>query len=365
MNALNKVLAKAAELELSAVRGILELFGQASGLRTNFAKCSVSPIACSDEEAVAAAEHMECQLAPFPVKYLGIPLSTRRLSAQVFQQLLDMLVDKLPTWRASMMPQAVRLALNRAVLAATPLHQLMVLALDRKTLKQINKILRGFLWVGRADANGGQCHVNWARVCRPLSLGGLGIPDLAQMAISLRVRWLWTMYTDPMRPWRGLDMQFSKAEMDIFAASTSMAVGNGESALFLEDCWLDGKSIKEMAPEVFALVPKRRGKVLDRCSFSWTVWFEVLSWIRSTSGPPSSEEDFAEWWSQVVRTAPRQLRKGTSSIIMLTAWWIWKHRNAAIFDNAQHSVPSLLNDIRTEAQQWADAGGRDVRQILP
>jgi hypothetical protein len=30
------------ESELRAVRGILELFGQASGLRTNFTKCSVS-----------------------------------------------------------------------------------------------------------------------------------------------------------------------------------------------------------------------------------------------------------------------------------------------------------------------------------
>jgi hypothetical protein len=50
---------------------------------------------------------------------------------------------------------------------------------------------------------------------------------------------------------------------------------------------------------------------------------------------------------------------------MLTAWWIWKHRNAAIFDNAQPSVPSLLSDIKTEAQQWANAGARGVRQFLP
>jgi hypothetical protein len=105
--------------------------------------------------------------------------------------------------------------------------------------------------------------------------------------------------------------------------------------------------------------------LLTGCSFSRTIWFEVLSWIRSTSGPPASEGDFVEWWSQAVRTAPRQLRKGTSSIIMLTAWWIWKHRNAAIFDNAQPSVPSLLNDIKTEAQQWASAGAQGVRQILP
>lgn len=244
-------------------------------------------------------------------------------------------------------------------------------------------------------------------------------------AIRLRVCWIWRMHTNPLRPWRGLDMQFSKAELDVFAASTSMVLGNGESSLFWEDRWLDGKSVKEMAPEVYALVPKRRRKVrtvretlidcawipdivgapsalalwqyvqlwgrlrdiqlspdqdrmvwrwstdgqytspraiisgswelnwktwapprvkffiwlacLDRCwtserparrglpyaprcplcdqsmetmthlltgcSFSRTVWYEVLSWIRSTSGPPTVEGDFAEWWSLMVRTA--------------------------------------------------------------
>ena len=104
-----------------------------------------------------------------------------------------------------MMPRAGRLALVRSVLAAIPLHQLIVLSLNKKALKQVNKILRGFLWTGRADANGGNCHVNWSRVCRPLRLGVLGIPDLARTTISLRVRWLWKMRTDHLRPWRGLD----------------------------------------------------------------------------------------------------------------------------------------------------------------
>jgi hypothetical protein len=136
-------------------------------------------------------------LAQFPVKYLGIPLSIRRLSDVSFQPLVDRLANKLPTWRTSMMPRAGRLALIRAVLAAIPLHQLMVLGLDKKTLKPVNKILCGFLWAGRAEANGGHCNVNWFRVCRPLRLWGLGIPNLARIATSLRVRWIWRMRTSP------------------------------------------------------------------------------------------------------------------------------------------------------------------------
>jgi hypothetical protein len=87
-----------------------------------------------------------------------------------------------------MMPKAGRLAVIKSVLATTPLHQFMVLSIDKKTLKKIERILRGFLWVGRAAANGGHCHINWSRVCHPLCLGVLGIPDPGRTAISLWVR---------------------------------------------------------------------------------------------------------------------------------------------------------------------------------
>jgi uncharacterized protein YodC (DUF2158 family) len=63
-------------------------------------------------------------------------------------------------------------------------------------------------------------------------------------------------------------MHFSKTELDVFAASTSMVVGNGESALFWEDRWLDGTSIKKMAPEVYALVPNR-GERRARSARRW------------------------------------------------------------------------------------------------
>jgi hypothetical protein len=131
------------------VRNILELFGLTLGLHTNFAKCSVSPIACSEETATAASAVMECQLAPYPIKYLGIHLGIRRLPSEAHQPLVDRITDRLPTWKAAMMPKAGRLALIKSVLAAIPLHQLMVLSMDKKTLR-----LRGFLgasfgWLGR------------------------------------------------------------------------------------------------------------------------------------------------------------------------------------------------------------------------
>lgn len=71
---------------------------------------------------------------------------------------------------------------------------------------------------------------------------------------------MWRMYTDPLRPWRGLDMQFSEKERQIFFASTSMVLSDGSSALFWEDRWLDGKSVGEIAPDLLALIPRQPRK---------------------------------------------------------------------------------------------------------
>ena len=127
------------EIEIRAVRDILAIFGHASGLHTNFTKCSVSPIACSEEVATGAAAAMGCQLAPYPVKYLGIPLSLRRLSGEALQSVVDRIADKLPTWKAAMMPRAGCLTLIRSVLTAIPLHQLIVLSLKKIALKHLSR----------------------------------------------------------------------------------------------------------------------------------------------------------------------------------------------------------------------------------
>jgi hypothetical protein len=80
---------------------------------------------------------------------------------------------------------------------------------------------------------------------------------------------------------------------------------------------------------------------------------------------PVAGDDFTVWWAEALHATPRALRKGTSSLILFTVWWIWKHRNAAIFDNTRSSVASLLDAIKAEACAWAEAGARGIRQLLP
>jgi hypothetical protein len=119
---------------------------------------------------------------------------------------------------------------------------------------------RGFLWEGRAAANGGNYHKNWRRVSRPISLGSLGIQDLERAGMALRLQWQWFNRTDENRAWHGLDLQFSEEEREFFFASTTMTVGNGLTASFWEDQWIHGRAVREIAPELYACIPKRRRK---------------------------------------------------------------------------------------------------------
>jgi hypothetical protein len=59
------------------------------------------------------------------------------------------------------------------------------------------------------------------------------------------------------------------------------------------------------------------------------------------------------------------MRKGVSSLILLTAWWLWKHRNDVVFNGARPSVTTLLDTIREEARSWVLAGASGLGQLIP
>nr|BAJ87385.1 predicted protein [Hordeum vulgare subsp. vulgare] len=243
--------------EVLAVKSILGIFETTSGLQVNYGKSSATTLH-GDEDSAALLEALGCQAANLPITYLGIPLTTRRLTAAQMQSLIDAVADRLPTWKAWLMNKAGRLALVKSVPSAIPTHQMLALAPPKKTLKQLEKIQRGFLWAGRAAAQGGHCHVNWRTVSRPLVLGGLGIRDLERTGLALQLRWLWLSRTDADRAWQGLDLQFSREELGLFHASTFMVLGDGHTALFWEDRWLHGQSIRELAPLLYLCIPKNR-----------------------------------------------------------------------------------------------------------
>jgi hypothetical protein len=63
------------------------MFKGASGLGCNLHKCQLTPIWCDESQIQLALGSFPCQLAEFPVKHLGIPLSVHKLPKTALQPL--------------------------------------------------------------------------------------------------------------------------------------------------------------------------------------------------------------------------------------------------------------------------------------
>jgi len=59
------------------------------------------------------------------------------------------------------------------------------------------------------------------------------------------------------------------------------------------------------------------------------------------------------------------MRKGLALATHLTAWMIWKQRNACVFDGAQPSITQLTARITEEVTLWVRAGATGLGLVLP
>jgi hypothetical protein len=89
--------------ELILIKQILMIFGAASGLVTNITKSSVTPIRCQEQDLEGVQNVLPCSVESFPCKYLGLPLSVKKLSKNDFLRLIDKIVDYLPGWKAALL----------------------------------------------------------------------------------------------------------------------------------------------------------------------------------------------------------------------------------------------------------------------
>jgi hypothetical protein len=112
--------------DLSTTKEILQLFREASRFRTNMQKSSIVPTRCATEQLEVILRAIPCEVIDFPCKYLGLPLSIRKLTKADLQPFVDKIADMLPGWKTALMSTTGRVVLVKAVLTASqsigPLH---------------------------------------------------------------------------------------------------------------------------------------------------------------------------------------------------------------------------------------------------
>ncbi|KAL6613961.1 hypothetical protein ACP70R_036231 [Stipagrostis hirtigluma subsp. patula] len=264
--------------DIQVLLAILNLFGNATGLYTNLEKTEIYPIRCEESDIAVLQGTSLVSLNSFPCKYLGLPLSYRRLSRSTAQIIVNKVANRLPGWKRDLLNYSGRETLVKSVLSAIPTYFMTVLELPAWAIKSIDKYRRGFLWKGHdiQEARGGRCLASWKLVCRPKKLGGLGIKDLDKYGRSLRLRWFWNMCSAVDRPWKSVIKLTNKADRSLFFASTVFQVGNGKRTPFWEGNWLMGKAPRSLAPGLYKLA-RFKHRTVDK-------ELRDYAWIRNLVG---------------------------------------------------------------------------------
>jgi hypothetical protein len=104
--------------DVSALKEILDMFGQASGLCTNLQKTEVFLIGCNELPFQEILDRFPAQVCSFPCRYLGLPLYLKKLRKIDFMPLLDKVRGKLPGWKGKLMTKAARAQLVKSVLTS-------------------------------------------------------------------------------------------------------------------------------------------------------------------------------------------------------------------------------------------------------
>lgn len=125
----------------------------------------------------SAAAHGISQ-GSFLIRYLGVPLTTKKLRRQYYQPLLDKIHSRFTSWTVKHLSFAGRLQLLKSVIYSTISVWASIYLLPNGCLKALEQMCNSFLWKGVPTRARG-AKVSWEAVCSSTKSGGLGLRRLS------------------------------------------------------------------------------------------------------------------------------------------------------------------------------------------
>ncbi|KAL0386694.1 UNVERIFIED_CONTAM: LINE-1 retrotransposable element O protein [Sesamum latifolium] len=182
------------------IKSALTEFAELSGLHVNPGKSTIILSKYKKRERQSILDLMGFQEGSLPIKYLGLPLTSSRLTVADCQPLIDRLNTRLAGWNHLNLSLAGRTQLIKSVLNALHTYWASVFILPKSVIKLIEGKMRSFLWKGSATS--GHAKVAWAQVCKTTEEGGLGIRSVLHMNQALMLKHVWRiLQEDPRSIW--------------------------------------------------------------------------------------------------------------------------------------------------------------------
>ncbi|GJV34890.1 RNA-directed DNA polymerase, eukaryota, reverse transcriptase zinc-binding domain protein [Tanacetum coccineum] len=267
---------------ISIIKEALEDFSIVSGLKPNLNK---STIFLGNVNNVGS----------LPAKYLGVPLVTKRLS--------------------------------------------------RENLKDIERVLKGFLWC-QGDLAKGKAKITWKTLCKPKCQGGLGFKDLGLWNEVLLTKHVWNIAAHKESLWVKWVLR-DKAIKHI-----EIKFGDGKRTSVWYDKWNDVGPLSQviLKRDIYDARFENNATMSDmiennqpswpECQYAKEVWYDVKE--------KGYLKNFKSGWmdtvSYMVVGHGRNIKSVVSRIVFgAVIYYIWQERNKRCFTQEKRSVNELCD----------------------
>lgn len=182
------------ESSLQGLLSVLDEFQSVSGLGVNRSKTAVFFDGGNARYNREVASRFGLKQGSFPVRYLGVPLTTKKLTKQDYQPLIDKLHSRFTSWTVRHLSFAGRLQLLKSVIYSTITFWASIFLLPNSCLRKLEQMCSGFLWKGvPTDASGAK--VAWDSVCKSRESGGLGLKRIGLWNKVLGLKLIWLLFS--------------------------------------------------------------------------------------------------------------------------------------------------------------------------
>ncbi|GJT38457.1 RNA-directed DNA polymerase, eukaryota, reverse transcriptase zinc-binding domain protein [Tanacetum coccineum] len=120
---------------------------------------------CFADDLLVLCHRSVDSIGTFPIRYLGVPLITKRLRKEECKQLVDKVKQKVGDWKNKFLSYAGRMQLIASVLGSMHVYWASIFLLPMSVVKDIEKVLKGFLWT-QGDMARGKAKIAWKTISK-------------------------------------------------------------------------------------------------------------------------------------------------------------------------------------------------------
>ncbi|XP_074317916.1 uncharacterized protein LOC141654534 [Silene latifolia] len=169
-------------------------FSFASGLCLNRDKTNIYFNGVRRELIDEVVSNLWFRVGSLPFKYLGIPISSKKISKFEAHKLIERIVTRVRSLGARQLSYAGRLVLVQSVLTTMHSYWASIFLLPSGVMIKVEAICRNFLWGGKDDYLRDP-NIAWEKCCTPKEEGSLGIKNAKlwnKYALGKYTSWLAT-----------------------------------------------------------------------------------------------------------------------------------------------------------------------------